>query len=194
MAKVTDELLDHEYDGIQEYDNPLPPWWVMMFYITIIFAVVYFPYYHILGMGDLPKAEYEAEMAAAASAKEAYAAANPAPVASPTAAPAADMSEEDMIAKGKELYDGSGLCFSCHKPDLGGMIGPDLTDACWYHSMGDLEGVAGTIAAGVLDKGMPPKGGSSITDAEITYVSKYVLSMAGTNPEGAIAADTTRCK
>ena len=194
MAKINDELLDHEYDGIQEYDNPLPPWWVMLFYITIIFAVVYIPYYHILGMGDLSQAEYENEMAAAAAAKEAYAASQPAPSAASAAAPVAELSAEEALARGKELYDGAGLCFSCHKNDGGGMIGPDLTDACWYHSTGDEAGVAGTIAAGVMDKGMPPKGGSSITDAEVTYVAQYVLSLGGTNPEGALASDATRCQ
>ena len=57
-----DNLLDHDYDGIRELDNRLPPWWVNLFYITIVFAVVYLLYYHVLGIGDLPTEEYMKEI------------------------------------------------------------------------------------------------------------------------------------
>ena len=62
MDKKEDKLLEHEYDGIRELDNDLPPWWLWLFYITIIFAVVYMIHYHVTGTGDLSTAEYMKEI------------------------------------------------------------------------------------------------------------------------------------
>jgi len=61
MAKIKDELMNHDYDGIQEYDNDLPGWWKYLFYFTIIFAFVYLMYYHVLGIGDSSRVEYQKE-------------------------------------------------------------------------------------------------------------------------------------
>ncbi len=64
-------LLDHDYDGIRELDNNLPRWWVWLFYLSIVFAVIYMLYYHVLRIGNLQAAEYEKEMKAGAEIKNA---------------------------------------------------------------------------------------------------------------------------
>ena len=123
MSEVKDELLSHDYDGIQEYDNPLPSWWVGMFFLTIIFAVFYIPYY-ATGMGASPEADYEADM-------QEWVKLHP-PVNLASEEEMAELVKDpEQIAQGKKIFDEK--CMACHAPDGGGLVGPNLTDAYWLH-------------------------------------------------------------
>lgn len=165
-------LIEHNYDGIQEYDNPLPRWWVYLFYATIVFSVLY--YFNIagLGIGKGRIANYEADVAA-------WKAAHPEPEGGATpeqlAALAADQS---AIAAGKTVFTTN--CASCHRPDGGGMIGPNLTDDAWIHG-GTLPEIHKTITEGVLAKGMP-NWGKLLKPDQVNAVTVYVASLKGTNP------------
>jgi len=173
-----DRLLDHNYDGIQEYDNPMPAWWVGLFWATIIFAVLYFINV-IPGIGTGPGriANYEREMKAANARAVAAAAAAPQVVIDENAIwgftkdPAA-------LAAGKQTF--TTTCSPCHRPDGGGNIGPNLTDDYWLHGDKPME-IVHTITTGVPDKGMPTWG-QTLKPEQIAHVAAYVLTLHGTNP------------
>jgi cytochrome c oxidase cbb3-type subunit 3 len=172
-----DRLLDHEYDGIQEYDNPMPRWWVNIFWATIVFSIVYVINVGPVGSGPGRIAQYEADVAAAKARQPQQApAVDPARLAALAADPAA-------LAAGKAVYDKN--CASCHRPDGGGLIGPNLTDEAWLHG-GSLDEVLRTVDVGVLDKGMPGWG-KILKPDELTAVVAYVASLQGTNPPDAKA-------
>jgi cytochrome c oxidase cbb3-type subunit 3 len=172
-----DRLLDHEYDGIREYDNPLPRWWVNVFYATILFAVVYFLNI-IPGIGTGPGriANYEAEMAAAQQMRDAEAA-NAAPVTSQMIV--ALSHDPAAMAKARDRFKAT--CSPCHREDGGGNIGPNLTDDFWIHG-GDPLQILQTVTQGVPAKGMPAWG-QVLKPDEVTRVVAYVTTLRGTNPK-----------
>lgn len=188
MAKSDeDRLLEHDYDGIKEYDNPLPRWWLWIFYATIIFVPFYYVAPGMLGENGGNVAEYEADMAA-------YKASAPPPAPSITdEALFALAKDEEALEEGKEVYVKN--CVSCHGPDGGGLIGPNLTDNAWIHG-GAPTAIHKTIVEGVLAKGMPPWG-RLLKPEEVDHVSAYVLSLQGTTPtnpkapEGVVDTVTT---
>ena len=179
--ETRDELLDHEADGIREFDNALPRWWLYGFYFTIAFAVVYMINYHVLpapmfgsqGMA----AEYRAEMELARAA----AASRPAPAGAGAALVA--LTDADSLARGKALFESTdNVCFSCHRADLGGMVGPNLTDDHWLHGC-SVQQVVASIRTGYPTKGMLPFGtGKTLSDEQMLLIASYVLSRRGTNP------------
>lgn len=181
-----DRLLDHEVDGIREYDNPMPRWWLTIFYATILFSVVY-ALNVIPGVGTGPGriANYEAEIAAARSVREA-AAATAGPV-TPEAilAVAADAG---ALSKGRERFKAT--CAPCHREDGGGNIGPNLTDDFWIHG-GQPVQILTTVNEGVVAKGMPAWG-QVLKPDEITAVVAYVTTLRGTNPVNAKAPQGDR--
>jgi cytochrome c oxidase cbb3-type subunit III len=192
MSDKKDELLNHEYDGIREFDNALPRWWLYGFYLTIVFAIVYAINYHALSTPLWGKpgmvAEYEAEMADAAV----FASNRPGPT-GPVATLAA-LTDEESLAKGQELYEGSHLCAACHREDLGGLVGPNLADDLWIHGCTPAELVT-NIASGFPMLGMLPYGsGAPMNDEELLQVVSYILSKRGSNPADARAADPERDK
>ncbi len=167
-----DRLLDHEYDGITEYDNPMPRWWLLTFAGTVIFSITYVFNVGPIGSGAGRIAEYEAEVAAAKARM---------PETPTTVDPAqllAMSKDEEVVEEGEEVYES--YCASCHGPDGGGLIGPNLTDNAWIHG-GAPDAVYRTIAEGVLAKGMPPWE-KSLKPEQMTAVAAYVLSLAGTSP------------
>lgn len=168
-----DRLLDHSYDGIQEYDNPMPRWWVWVFWVTIVFSVAYYFLPAPFGEGPGMIAQYEADVARHASA--------------PQVASGPTMSDEQLlqlvadrgaVAAGKAVYDAN--CAACHRADGGGLIGPNLTDDAWIHG-GTPTAVHHTIATGVLAKGMPPWE-RILKPEQLNHVTAYVMSLKGTNP------------
>lgn len=164
-------LMDHEYDGIRELDNVLPPWWVNLFYITIVFACVYFSgYAWFFGYQD---EEFAAEQKAQRVAVEKLQALAP-----KAKEERGQKSDAESLAKGKRVF--AEFCASCHAADGGGNIGPNLTDAYWLYG-NSFEAIATTIAKGVVDKGMPNWGGV-LADADIDRVASFILSLKGTNP------------
>lgn len=167
-----DRLLEHNYDGIQEYDNPLPRWWVWIFYASIVFALVYsFDPFHLMrGPGRV--AEYQASMAEAARL-------HPAPSAVDVDAALAKLQNDPKaIADGKQVFATN--CVPCHRADGGGVIGPNLTDDYWLHGS-TLPEIERTISNGVLDKGMP-NWGKMLKPEQVNVVAVYVYSLHGTNP------------
>jgi cytochrome c oxidase cbb3-type subunit 3 len=173
-------MLDHEYDGIRELDNKLPPWWLYMFYFTIIFGVFYIGYYHF-SSGPSQLEEYEAEMALAAEQKAAFLAQSANNVDESSVVLLTDAS---AIEKGKATY--TSLCIACHGPSGGSMpggVGPNLTDEFWIHG-GGIKNVFKTIKYGVPAKGMI-SWESQLTPVQMQEVASYILSLQGTNPENA---------
>jgi cytochrome c oxidase cbb3-type subunit 3 len=206
MSRQRDELLDHDADGIREFDNDLPRWWLYGFYVTIAFAVVYFVNYHMLPtplVGAKTVAEeYEADMAAHAPpgpAGEGATASGPAAAGldgggGPVPILAA-LTDEQSLAAGRKIYDSdTHPCRACHREDLGGLIGPDLTDDQWLH--GCTPGaLVQSIRVGYLTQGMLPYGGGpALSDAELLQVASYILSKHGSRPPGAKPPDPARDK
>ena len=176
-----DRLLDHNYDGIQEYDNPLPRWWVYLFWVTIVFAVLYWFNVPGFGVGKGRIASYVADSTAAAASL-----ASVAPVAGPTPeALAAAAKDPAVIAEGKAVYTTN--CVACHRPDGGGLVGPNLTDDYWIHGA-SLPEIRSTISIGVLAKGMP-EWGKILKPEQVTAAAVYVATLHGTNPVNPKAPD-----
>ncbi len=175
LEKEADIMLDHEYDGIRELDNVLPPWWLWLFYITIFIAVVYFVRYHVIGDWSSAK-EYTEEMAMAKADVDAYLKKTGGNINENTAKL---MNDEKALAEGKKVFDTN--CASCHRTDGGGIIGPNLTDDKWIHGE-DIKSVFKTIKQGVPEKGMLTWDGK-ISAKQIQEVASYILvKLKGTNP------------
>jgi len=171
-------ILDHNYDGIRELDNHLPPWWTYLFYATAIFAVVYVFAFHVTDSLPLQEEEYEIEMAEAAAAKEIRLAASQASGETFSEADLVVTTDADILASGGKIF--SQQCAICHKADGGGSIGPNLTDDYWIHG-GDIKNIYTTIKVGVPDKGMI-SWEAMLSPEQIRDVSNYIKSIRGTNP------------
>lgn len=182
MEKEQEIVLDHNYDGIRELDNDLPPWWVYMFYATIVFAVVYFLRYEVFD-GTNQIQEYEIEVAQAKADLEEYKRNNKDLIDAETVELMTDPSD---LAMGKVIYADN--CIACHKDNGGGGIGPNLTDDYWILG-GGIKNIYRTIAEG----GRPGKGmvawKSELKPSEMAQVSSYVMSLHGTNPPDAKAEE-----
>ncbi len=182
LEEEHDVMLNHDYDGIRELDNVLPPWWVNLFYATIIFAFIYLVRFHILNEYD-QASEFETEMAVAKAEVEKY---------KLTAPDLMDkekvtlLTDATALAEGKKIYETN--CIACHRPDGGGAIGPNLTDEHWILG-GGIKNVFNTIMEGGREgKGMVPWK-ATIKPSDIQKVASYVLSLQGTNPKDAKAPE-----
>lgn len=175
-------VLDHNYDGIRELDNKLPPWWLYMFYMTIVFAFGYMAWYHIFD-GTSQEEEYLMEMAQAEKDIAEY---------KKNATDLIDASTVTLLTEAADLEAGKGhyttSCVACHRADGGGGIGPNLTDEHWIVD-GNIAGVFNVISEG----GRPGKGmiawKQDLKPLEIAQVASYVLSLQGTNPPDAKEAE-----
>ena len=170
--KNDSHLIEHNYDGIQEYDNPLPRWWVYLFYATIVFAVLYYLNVPGIGIGKGRLANYEADVAE-------WKAAHPQPTGGVSPEQLTALATDQVtLAAGKQVFMTN--CVPCHRADGGGIIGPNLTDGYWLHG-GTLPEIHKTIEEGVLVKGMP-NWGKLLKPDQVTAVAIYVASLKGTNP------------
>lgn len=167
--------LDHNYDGIIELDNNLPPWWLWGFYLSMLFAVVYLFRHHISGDAPLQIEEYQIEMAEAEKAKAEY------------LRTAADLVDETnviaftaaaKIKEGGKIYQEK--CAACHLNDGGGLVGPNLTDEYWLHG-GDIKDIFTSIKYGIPSKGMR-EWKSELGAADMQKVASFILSLKGTTP------------
>ncbi|MGA9239777.1 cbb3-type cytochrome c oxidase N-terminal domain-containing protein, partial [Robiginitalea sp.] len=168
-------ILDHNYDGIRELDNRLPPWWIYLFYVTIVFGVVYLVRFHIFNDYD-QTTEFEQEMAEARIAIEEY---------KKTAKDLVDVNTVELLTEasdinaGKTIFEGN--CAVCHMNDGGGGIGPNLTDDYWILG-GGIRNVFNTVSEGGRSgKGMVAWK-TSLKPSEMAQVSSYILSLHGTTP------------
>ena len=178
IEKEDEIILDHNYDGIKELDNNLPPWWLYGFYASIIFAGIYLAKYHIFD-GSTQKEEYMVEVAEARAAVEEY---------KKNAKGLIDANTVELLTGEQDINAGkaifSGNCAACHKIDGGGGIGPNLTDSYWILG-GGIKNVFNTISeGGRAGKGMV-SWKTDLKPDEIAQVASYVLSLHGTTPADA---------
>jgi cytochrome c oxidase cbb3-type subunit 3 len=169
-----DVVRDHQYDGIQEFDNELPNWWLGTFVLTVLFGLYWFTTRHTFTTpDDNTYSRYSADMKDLRALQAAKAGAGP-------------TDEQVLAAKADpaQLEDGHKVfttnCIACHGPQGQGVIGPNLTDKYWIHG-GKPSQIAHTITTGVPDKGMVTWGGV-LKPEQIRHVAAYVLSIRGSNP------------
>lgn len=167
-------LLEHSYDGIEEYDNPLPRWWVALFWVTIVFTPLYILYYHF-GPGPLVIDRYDAEMVAFYDTQAEKL----------LALGEIDehllvglMDDPSMVGGGKKIFQGK--CATCHGMFAEGGIGPNLADGHWLHGP-QLEDIYRTVRDGVAEKGMLAWE-RQLRPAELLAVTAYVGSVVGSAP------------
>ncbi len=170
----SDPLTDHDYDGIKEYDNPLPTWWLAIFQLTIIFGFLYFIHYQF---GGGPTLTQELDVAMKSIEK---AAAQHAPAETETENMLTTaMKDPKALELGATVF--TAKCASCHGPQLGGLIGPNLTDNFWLHGKGTRLDIVKVIRKGVPEKGMPPWE-SLLSKEEVYGLTAYIISKKGSNP------------
>jgi cytochrome c oxidase cbb3-type subunit III len=170
--------LKEDFDGISELDNPPPPWFMFLFYGTIVFAGFYMVHYSILKNGPNPDQEYAADDAVRVSGAKAYLASHEGNV---------DETSVTLLTDKAKLADAGKLfvekCAMCHGEKGEGKNGPNLTDDNWIHG-NSIKEVFAVIKNGVLEKGMI-SWKDQISPPNMRAVASYVLSLRGTNPAGA---------
>ena len=180
-----DRLFTHNFDGIQEYDNPLPGWWKMIFYGTIIFSLGYYLYYHVTGLGASIYDEYKAEMAQLERLKKLR-------ELKEKKVNLADLlkkavKDPKQIEKGKKLFHNpaKGNCAGCHRADAGGLVGPNLTDEYWINGKPTLKRIYEIIYnGGRPGKGMTGWGKMGVLKRdEIVALVAYIYSLRGSKPK-----------
>lgn len=170
-------LLDHNYDGIQELNHPLPRWWNTIFYTAIAFSVVYFIYYQLMG-GPSLKDEFDKEYAHVLAVQEEFKAAN--------IAFKRDVYDQTVaqggVKKGAEVFEL--YCMPCHAEKGRGDVGPNLTDEYWLLAKSTPETIYPVVFNGSEENGMPPWG-ETLTPEELYQVVSYVSSLKNTHqPNG----------
>lgn len=180
VEKESEIELDHDYDGIRELDNRLPPWWLWGFYVSIMFAAVYLWRYHVAYSAPLSKEELEISIKKADAELQEYVAKKGDAVDENTVTFSTDAGD---LAEGKKIFVAA--CVACHKADGGGLVGPNLTDDNWLHG-GDAKSIFKTIKYGI--NAMPPWQ-ASYSNKQIAQVTSYIRSLKGTNPPDAKAPE-----
>ena len=177
VEREEDIIMEHNYDGIRELDNHLPPWWTWLFYGTVAWAVIYMIVYHVGGWLPLSTDEYLAEVEQIQKLRASQ------EVVLIDETSLEFTGEPDFIDKGKEIFISN--CASCHRNDGGGGIGPNLTDNYWIHG-GSIKNVFAVIKNGVPEKGMI-SWAAILKPEEIRNASFFIMSIQGTNPAEAKA-------
>jgi cytochrome c oxidase cbb3-type subunit III len=187
-AAGEDVLRPHIYDGIQEYDKRLPRWWLLTLYGAIVFSVIYWAYYHAyeIGLDDERRLIVHMQENAEQAAKRSG-------IIDDTLIWKLSR-EPQRIAAGKATFDTT--CAACHKPDLTGLIGPNLVDKEWIHGGKPMDSLK-TIEEGILAKGMPAWS-AMLGKEKITELTAYIFSfhqpgeeviaVAGWTPPGVVPA------
>ena len=165
-----DRLMDHEYDGIKEYDNPLPRWWVYIFWGTFVFAIGYFVHFHVMHTGDSVAVAYQKEV----DAEKASRPPEWAPVTEDELAKV--MANDSEIAAGKGIFDTR--CMPCHGDKGQGVVGPNLTDTSWIHGDGKLADIYKVVSEGVAVKGMP-EWRKQLSQKEVMQVVAFIGTIRG---------------
>ncbi|MBK9254331.1 MAG: c-type cytochrome [Saprospiraceae bacterium] len=167
--------MDHDYDGIRELDNLLPPWWVWLFYITIFWGIGYLIYYHFTDLGVDQETEYIVSIEKAEEQKLKFLAGQ------------ANLVDENSVVylndpasleEGKSIYVAN--CKVCHGEYGEGTVGPNFTDKYWIHG-GSIQNIFSTIKYGVPEKGMI-SWKAQLRPLAMQQVASYIMSLGGTNP------------
>lgn len=167
--------LGHNYDGIRELDNRLPPWWLYGFYITIIFGCIYLYRYHVAQSAPLSKEELAISLEKAAIEKEEYLKKSANKVDENTVVYLKDAAD---LEAGKKVF--TTMCAACHLADGGGSVGPNLTDNYWIHG-GGIKDIFKTLKYGWPEKGMK-SWKDDYTPQQLAQIASYVKSLQGTKP------------
>ena len=179
-----DSMMDHNYDGIHELDNPPPPWFMGLFYATILFAIVYYIRFEITGAGPTQAEEYTAEIEAFENSTAVAGTEN-------ADMPMVDENTVELLTDAASLDAGKSIfianCKVCHADGAkGSQSAPNLTDEYWLHG-GGVKNIFKTIRYGVIEKGML-SWESTLKPHQIQQVASYIWSLQGSNPEGAFEA------
>jgi cytochrome c oxidase cbb3-type subunit 3 len=181
QSNVPGEIIPgHEYDGIQEYDNPMPGWWSWLFILTVVFAVFYILGIHVFDFIPTYEEDLEAAQEELTAIRAAYIEENPVEVFD-EARISEYVGAEEHIAAGSEQF--MTYCLPCHGDKGQGLIGPNLTDNYWIHG-NDNEDLYNVITNGVVEKGMAPWA-NVLSPEQRAQVVAFIRSLAGTNPPGA---------
>lgn len=181
VSEEKDIMMEHQFDGISELDNPTPAWFMWLFYATIVFAIVYLSYYHVFHLGKMQEEEYAIEMKAATAEKVAY------------LAKSADNVDENsvklstdnaVLSSGQAIFKDN--CVACHGEKGQGMVGPNLTDEYWLHG-GKIDKIFKTIKYGVPEKGMI-SWEKTLSPKQMSDLANYIISLKDTHPENPKAA------
>jgi len=173
-----DIMIKDSHDGIIELNNPTPPWFMYLFYSTILFGVVYMVNYHVIQDGNIQETEYKTDMAKAEKERAIY-----------LKKFATSINENNVVlAKSKkDLQEGSTIyntnCVACHGNLGQGGVGPNFTDNFWIHGAG-IKDLFKTITNGVPEKGMIAWN-KTLNPLQIQQVASFILNFKGTNPPGA---------
>ena len=167
-------LLDHDYDGIKELNNKIPPWFMAIFYGTLVWGVIYMVSFHVIGSGNVQEEEYIAEVQAASLEREILNASG------------ALLNEETVtladdaaaLSNGKEIYVKN--CAACHGMNGEGLVGPNLTDDYWVHG-NTIKDLFKVVKYGVPQKGMI-SWQTQLDPTQMQEVSSYILTLRGTDP------------
>ena len=182
IEREEDIMLDHDYDGIKELDNVLPPWWVYLFYGTIIFALVYMIRFHVMNEYDQEQEfKNEVELAELEKSKLPKSAADEISYETVVA-----VTDATSLAKGKEIFNNA--CAACHKADGGGLVGPNLTDKHWING-GGIKNIFKLISEGSKNNPSMVAWKANLSATDIQSVSSYILTLEGSNPPDAKAAE-----
>lgn len=176
-------MLDHDYDGIKELDNVLPPWWVNLFYATIIFGVIYLVRFHVMDAYTQAE-EFEQEVQLANAELEKMKANSPKEEI--TLDKVVLLADEASLAKGKEIF--TNACAACHKADGGGIVGPNLTDEYWING-GGIKNVFKIISEGSKNNPSMVAWNKTLESTDIQKVASYIMTLQGTKPAGAKPAE-----
>jgi cytochrome c oxidase cbb3-type subunit 3 len=171
-------LLEHAYDGIREYDNPLPGWWRAMFWGSIVFAAGYFIWFHVADRGESPDARYREELAVYQSKRAEREAADAANVSEDVLA--RNSHDDKLVEHGAEIF--ATRCASCHTADGRGLIGPNLTDLFQIHGSTRMD-MFTTIKNGVSGTAMPAWG-EQMAPADVVAVATFATTLRGKNVAG----------
>ena len=180
-------MMEHTYDGIEELDNPTPPWFMYLFYLTVLFAVVYGLYYHVYLDGNIQETEYKTEVAVAEKAREEY---------MKKFANSVNENNVTAVTGAKDITEGAKIystnCIACHGDKGQGGVGPNLTDKFWIHG-GDVKALFKTLTYGVPEKGMIAWN-KTLNPLQIQKVASFILTLQGTKPAGAKEPQGTEIK
>lgn len=175
---MADELLDHDYDGIREYDNPLPGWWRAIFWGSIAFAASYFVWFHVAERGATPAQQYLAARADYEGKRAARDAADAASVSE--ALLVRDGDDPGVLAHGQQIF--VQRCAACHTADGRGLIGPNLTDDFQIHGDSRMD-IYTTVRGGVPGTAMPAWG-EQMPPTDVVAVAAFAISLRGKHVAG----------